>query len=287
MSTNEPVYTLITGASEGFGKALALESARQGRHLILVALEGPQLYALGSFLEREFSIRVVCIGADLSSPEACVALCSRITGSGFRVNLLINNAGMGGTHFFGERDAGYYQRQIQLNVLAPTLLTRMLLPELARNAPAHVMNVGSMAGFFNIPVKQVYGATKSYLCSFSKSLRTELRGSGVNISTVCPGGMLTNFYQYQLFSRLRGISRWSVVTPEKAARIALRQLAHNREVIIPGTWNRLFLWAARLLPSCIRCWIAGKTLEKAGNGLPAASERYPSRTVATWQTAGA
>ena len=93
------------------------------------------------------------------------------------VNMLINNAGIGSTLFFAEGSADLYERQIKLNVLATTLITHFFLEMLKRHKRAYILNVGSMASFFCLPKKNVYGATKSFIYHFSRSLIKELKKS--------------------------------------------------------------------------------------------------------------
>lgn len=248
-------YTLITGASEGFGKSLALECAQRKMNLILVALPGEELQQLGQFIESEFSVKTVCLAHDLTVKEECQLLLKEVTEKKLSVNMLINNAGIGGTHFFKERDAAFYQKQIELNVTAPTLLIYLFLKILQDNSPSYILNVSSLAGFFCMPMKQVYGGTKSYLLSFSKSLHLELKPKNIFVSTVCPGGMNTTLAQVLQNRSLAGISRWSVMNPEEVARITINKMMQKKEIIIPGYWNRFFLLLNRLLPGTLKEWI--------------------------------
>lgn len=242
-------YTLITGASEGLGKFLALECARRQRNLVLVALPGSGLQKLAGYLKKQYSVEVACVEKDLSTEKNCLELCTELKQKGFRINGLINNAGIGGSFGFDEKDTHFYARQIAVNVTAPTLLTRLLLADLRRNAPSVILNVSSMAGFFALHNKQVYGATKSYLFSFSRSLRRELKEDGVSVSVLCPGGMDT---RWQLMMEHRMNTNWlcrqSIMHPAAVARIAIDGLLKNKEMIVPGFWNKLFLVWNKIFP---------------------------------------
>jgi len=132
-------YALITGASEGFGKALALECASRGMNVILVALPGTGLENLAAFIERDFEVKAVYFEYDLTRKESYHLLFSGIEEQGLSVNILINNAGMGGTHLFTERDPDYYQKQIELNVIAPTLLSHLFINYLQGRSPAYIL----------------------------------------------------------------------------------------------------------------------------------------------------
>src|SRR4030095_491486 len=240
-------FALITGASEGFGKAMALECAGRNMNLVLVALPGSGLSSLSCFIERNYDVNVLFFEHDLSKREECVLLFEKISQQKIPVNVLINNAAMGGTHFFDEKDPQYYYKQIDLNVVAPTLLTHLFLQTLEKNSPSHILNVGSLASFFSLPKKGVYGATKSYLVSFSKSLRRELKTKNVFVSVVCPGGMNTTPMLILQNNNMKGLGRLSVMNPEEVARIAIAGMFARKELIIPGFWNRMFMLFNKLL----------------------------------------
>jgi uncharacterized protein len=256
-------YTLITGASEGFGKALAIECANRGMNLILVSLPQTGLKNLVSFIKRNYEVKALYFEYDLTQKENHPHLFSRIKELSLSVNILINNAGMGGTHFFTEKDADYYRRQIELNVIAPTLLIYFFINTLCNDeSPAHILNVSSLAGFFHLPRKQVYGGTKSYLVSFSKSLRSELLHKKIYVSTVCPGGMNTSLPIILLNKTGNPISRLSIMNPEDVAKIAIKKMFQNKELIIPGNWNRVFFFLDKLLPPCIKRLLTGRLMKQ-------------------------
>lgn len=255
-------YTLITGASEGFGKALAIECAYRKMNLILVSLPQTGLSHLASFIEKNFEVKVVYFEYDLTKKENYCLLFLKIKEQLLSVNILINNAGMGGTHYFTERDTDYYCRQIELNIVAPTLLTHLFINNLEKEEPAYILNVSSLASFFYLPRKQVYGGTKSYLVSFSKSLRRELKHKKIYVSTVCPGGMNTSIPLIMINKTGNRISRWSVMDPEDVAKIAIEKMLQNKEIIIPGNLNRLFILFDKLLPSIIKNTLTGKLMKQ-------------------------
>ena len=250
-------YCLITGASEGFGKALALECASRKMNLVLVALPGPELYYLADFIIRNYKVDVIAIEQDLTKEKNCVDLYEQVSSMGLCVNMLINNAGLGSTMLFSEGSFAFYQKQINLNIMATTLLTHLFLDMLKGSGPSYVLNVGSLCSYFFLIKKQVYGATKSFIYFFSKSLRRELEKDDVHVSVICPGGMNTNI-SVTLLSKSSGwLSRLSIMNPEDVAPIAISGLLKNKEVIIPGRLNKIFLLLDKLLPSFIKKIITG------------------------------
>lgn len=253
---------MITGASEGFGKALAIECARRKMNLILVALPGPELHSLTHFIIRNYPVDVITIEKDLCKDESCIEVYNQISALNVQVNMLINNAGIGSTVFFEEGSIHLYEKQIKLNVLATTLITRLFLETLKRNNQSYILNVGSMASFFYLPKKQVYGATKSFIYFFSKSLRKELRKNKVHVSVLCPGGMNTNLPLTLMNKTGNWISRLSVMNPEEVVPIAIDGLLKRKEVIIPGRVNKFFMLLDKVLPAAIKKLITGYGMKK-------------------------
>jgi len=251
MNPNKP-YTLITGASDGFGKALAIECARWKMNLILVALPGSGLRHLASFVEKNFFVDVKIFEKDLTKETDCYDLHLQVLDLGLQVNTLINNAGIGSTKNFSETSPRFFKQQIKLNVMATTLLTSLFIPELKKRGPSRILNVGSLCSFFYLPKKQVYGATKSFIYFFSKSLRRELKQENISVSVVCPGGMNTNFHVSLLNRTGNFLSRISILNPEQVAPIVIEKMMKGKEVIIPGAVNQFGMLLDKLLPSFIK-----------------------------------
>lgn len=256
-------YALITGASEGLGKFLAIECARRKMNLVLAALPGSGLKNLQQYLVKQFGVDVLCIEVDLSEDKSCYQLYQHIKDEGICISALINNAGIGGTYPFDDKDAWYYSKMIALNVATPTILCRLFLADLRKNTPSFIMNVSSLAGIFHLPNKQVYGGTKSYLIGFSESLRRELMADDISVSVLCPGGMNT-YWQLLMDNRIKGtwISRQSIMEPCKVAEIAIRKMLERKELIITGFWNRCFLFLNHLFPRKIKNGIMNYQMNK-------------------------
>jgi uncharacterized protein len=255
-------YTLITGASEGFGKALALECASRKMNLVLIALPGPEIFYLADFIKRNYKVDVVSIETDLSVEKNCYMVFDQVTAYRLNVNMLINNAGLGSTMLFSEGSIDFYQKQVQLNVAATTLLTRLFLDMLKSTGPSYILNVGSLCSFFFLAKKQVYGGTKSFIYFFSKSLKRELQEYNVHVSVICPGGMNTNV-SVSLLNRSTGwLSRQAIMNPEQVAPIAINGLLKQKEVIIPGRINKIFVLLNRILPKVLKKEITNHQMKK-------------------------
>ena len=256
-------FALITGASEGLGRHLAFQCAARGYHLVLVALPNSGLPQLAQFIKEHYGVYAIAIEADLSQEIACQALHRELKERGICINVLINNAGLGGTYFFDQNEADYYSYVIKLNVTTPTVLCRLFLDDLRRSKPSYILNVSSLASFFSLPRKQVYAGTKAYVLTFSRCLRKELKGDGISVSALCPGGINTS---WQLTLQHRTTTNWlarqSFMNPDIVAAIAVQQMLAGKEVIIPGAYNRAFKFFNPFLPAFIKNRLMDRQMKK-------------------------
>lgn len=259
---NTDHYTLITGGSQGFGRALALECAGRSMNLVLVSLPDPELEALAVFIRVYYRVKVLTIELDLNDEANYQRLYTIVKGHGIRINFLINNAGVLSKDLFENLPLSYLHTQIRVNVMAPTLLIKLFLNDLVSNGPSRILNVGSLSCFFFLPRKQVYGATKSFIYNYSKSLNTELTNSRVSVSVVCPGGMNTSVAMTYRNMSQPWYSRISIMDPEQVAAITIRQVLRNKKVIIPGFFNRFYLALSRLLPERVKRQITSNAIHQ-------------------------
>ncbi len=255
-------FTLITGASKGSGKSMSLEFAKRDMNLVLIALPNSGLIELSRFIETNFGVKVYYLEKDLSKINSYYEIHEFVERYKIKIKYLINNAGILSRGLFTDLDDQFIIDQIEVNVLAPTVLIKLLLPNLKENAPSGILNVSSMAGFFSLPKKQVYGGTKAYLVSFSKSLRKELKSDKITVTTVCPGGMnTTTKLCYQ--NRILGfMARESTLTPELAAKCAIDSMLKGKKLVIPGFINKCFMALDKLLPEFIEDKLTSSEIKK-------------------------
>ena len=255
-------YTLITGGSQGFGKAMALEFANRKMNLILVSLPNSGLGGLADFIRKQFHVQVLSLELDLSKTDSCYIIADFVKENDIQVKYLVNNAGILSRGFFEGLDDAFILKQIEVNVIAPTLLIKLLLSNLKKSSPSAILNISSMAAFFPLQKKQVYGATKAYLVSFSKSLGKELKKDNISVTTICPGGLnTTSRLCYQ--NRMVGwLTRESVLNPEDAAKIAIKGMFDKKGVIVPGFINKCLMLLDKLLPEFIKDYLANREINK-------------------------
>ena len=247
-------YVLITGASQGLGRALAEEWAGRGRDLILVALPDAGLTEVTRILKLAYGIRIRAVETDLTASDAPELLVSLLRDEGLEVDTLANNAGVAFNARFEDSTLGQTETQIRLNVLALVKLTHLLLPFLRRHRRSWVLNVSSMAAYFPMPHMPVYSPTKSFVLSFSLALREELRGSGVSVSALCPNGIRTNRLTRSMIEEQGVAGRLTCRYPDEVARLAVRGLERGRAIIVPGAVNWILRWLSLLVPRtlCMR-----------------------------------
>jgi len=245
---NHEPYTLITGASSGIGKAMAFQCGGMGMNLLLVSLPGEGLNTLAESLARQFNITAHSLELDLTEPGGPAAVFDWTRSQAYDVAVLINNAGVAGASVFEQSDMKYIDDRILLNIRALVFLTRLFIPELRRHPESHILNVGSMAGFFPIPFKSLYSASKAFVLTFSRSLRSELKGSGISISVLCPNGVQTNATTVERIRAHGKIGNWTKVDVNKVASIGLQGMLHGKFLIIPGRINYFFLLLKFIIP---------------------------------------
>jgi len=244
----ERFYTLITGSSSGIGKALAMDCARRNMNLILVSRPSPRLLEAANEVSLKYSVDVKYLAADLTELDAPQKVFEWCMGQGLKVNVLINNAGTVGTAAFATADPAYLDSIIMLNMRALTLLTRFFLPELKKYPGSKILNIGSMSGYFPIPFKSVYSASKAYVHSFTKSLECELKGSGVEVYLTAPNGVRSNPRVTESIKDHKLMGALVSMDVDKFAVNALDKMERGKKVYIPLMANKFLFFLSRILP---------------------------------------
>lgn len=256
-------FAVITGASQGLGKAFAEELAREKKNLLLVSLPGESLPELCMKLEKQFSIQANYYETDLSDKENMVAVADWIN-QNFEIDTLINNAGIGGTESFEKVPTTYIEKIIWLNVMATSVLTHRLLPNLKLREKSYILNVSSLAAFSPMAFKTVYPASKSFVYSFSRGLHQELKNTNVSVSVVSPGPMKTNGNATARINQQGIFTRMALQEPKVVAQYSLKKMRIGKAVIVP---KRLSWLVIKYLPSWMMIPIMSKKFKKELNVL--------------------
>ena len=244
----KPRCALITGASQGLGKAFAEECAGRGMALVLVALPDTGLHELASLIRRSSAVAVEVVELDLTAADASGVLVETLRRRGLVPDLLVNNAGVGFTSRFGDSRPEQNETTIQLNVAGLVRVTQSVLPFLRGNARSWVLNVASLGAYYPMPSMPVYSSTKSFILDFSLLLRAELHGSGTAVSVLCPNGIRTNRGARALIEEQGWAGRLTCQYPDEVARAGLEGVLKDRAVIVPGLANRVLRGLRPLVP---------------------------------------
>ena len=261
-------HVLITGACSGLGKALAQQCAKRGMNLILVELPGMNAASLATFLQHAYGIKVVVFEFDLTNLGEMQQQLQRISEQ-YSLSFVINNAGIGGTEPLMTASLERLDQIIALNVRSMALLTRVLLPNLVAHGDSYILNVSSMAAFTPIAYKTVYPATKAFIASFSLGLREELKGSGVSVSVLYPGAIMTNASVSRRILGLGFKGKIGLLSTDEIAAMAIRKTLEKQATIIPGRINRLSQVMLRFLPTLFKSGIVSRAVKKEIQFTPA------------------
>jgi uncharacterized protein len=238
---------LITGASSGIGWELAKLFAADGYDLVLVARNVDRLNQLAGDLSSKFGVTCHVMPTDLASHEERLALFRQLQDRKITIDVLVNNAGFGVFSPFYDTPLARQLEMIEVNITALTHLTHLFLPGMVKRGSGKILNIASTAGFQPGPFMAVYYATKAYVISFTEAIRSEVDGTGVSVTTFCPGVTKTQFHE------IAGIEKVSpagflLMSAEKAARIAYHGMEKNRGVVISGWKNRIIITITRHAP---------------------------------------
>ncbi|MEL7120395.1 MAG: SDR family NAD(P)-dependent oxidoreductase [Bacteroidota bacterium] len=242
-------YTLVTGGSQGIGKALALECASRGMNLIIVALENEHLTNTTQEIAQQYpNLKIDKLGIDLSKENAALEVFEWCKSKQYEVNVLINNAGFGRSGWFEQLPLAMYQTMIRLNNQALFEMCYHFMPMLKANTPAHIMNMSSLEAYLPTPYKAAYTATKHFVFAYSLALKEELKPFDVHVSVLTPGSTLTNEDGLKRIQSQGRKAKLVVMMPDAVAKIAIDDLMKKKHIIIPGNVNKFIAFIARNLP---------------------------------------
>lgn len=253
----ENQVVLITGASEGIGRGLAIQLASEGANLALVARNQERLQQTVQACE-EHGASALAIPADLAERSECQRLVETTINHFGRLDMLINNAGISMYAKFADvRDLGMLERMMRVNFLAAMYCTSHALPEL-RAARGRVVAVSSLAAKIVAPGSTMYAASKLAMRGFFDALRTELKADGVSVTVAYPGFVRTEIYGRFLDAEGKHgpdmssrIPRWATRSIESCSRRILTAAHRRRREVPPTFFDRGVLLAHSVAPRLI------------------------------------
>jgi len=239
---------LITGGSSGIGYGIGRELALRGYNLIIVSNQEERLKEVCEEFITTYSIEARPVFMDLSEHDAAMKLYDWCHKEQIEIDVLVNNAGI---FFFGEvveTGVEKIQQMISLHVYTTASLCTLFGMDMKQRRSGHILNISSLAAYMPYPGIACYNSTKSFLKSFSRSLRTEMIDYNVNVTCVCPGAVSTNLYNLDERNRKKALKTGIMMRPDKLARKIVNALFCRKSIYIPGFLNRVSLFFIYLVP---------------------------------------
>lgn len=230
-------FTLITGASSGIGLEMAKLLAARGHNLLLTARSKDKLSEIALQLESHHGIAVHVFPADLATPGAAEQLYRDARESHYLVTHLVNNAGTGAYGTFTDLPLDADVRMVQLNVTALVTLSKLFGRDMVLRKEGRILNVASLLSFLPFPNYSVYSGTKAFVLAFSETMAAELEGSGVVVTTLCPGPTDTAFNSAEMLNT-NAYKANKPVSPKKVAAEGVKLLleGHGKKIVGFNNW---------------------------------------------------
>jgi short-subunit dehydrogenase len=241
--------TVVTGASEGLGFALARRIAREGRTIVLLARSIDMLADAAKALRDAYPrATVICEALDVGEDDVPAQLDALLARHRVYLDVLVNNAGIGLGGSFTELDQDKLDELVATNVAALTRLTRHYLPAMRARARGGIMNLSSLAAFAPGPWQAPYFASKAYVLSLTAAIGAECAGEGVRVCVIAFGPIHTRIHRKMGTVNTYYRALLPTASADRMARLAWRAYRMGRRVVVPGVVNSFLAWSARAMP---------------------------------------
>lgn len=253
---------IVTGASKGLGKAIALELANRGYDVLLIARTDALLEETAEQIQKLTPAKAHTLSLDLSDPASAEKILNWCVQHHFKPSVLVNNAGYTCYGFFETLPWADQKDMLSVNLVNLVAITHHLLPLLKEQPAAYIMNVSSTTAFQPIPTMTVYAASKSFVRSFSRSLRHELRQSTVSVTCLIPGTVATGFMDRAKMEALKPTAKKFEMNADVVARAGINAMFKKKAEHIPGITNYLSAKLTNLVPDSWLVKIAAGIYER-------------------------
>jgi short-subunit dehydrogenase len=247
-------WVLLTGASQGIGYEFAKLFAADGYNLVIVARDQTRLVQVADELGARHGVAVKVLAKDLAVPGAGREIFDELERGQIPISILVNNAGFGFQGAFAKVELQGELDLIQVNMTALVELTRLFVTPMLARGEGRILNVASIAAFQPGPFLALYYASKAFVYSFSVALAEELRGTGVTVTTLCPGLTHSQFHARAGMTRPHGL----FMAADEVARDGYRAMMKGKPILISGWMNKFGANIAKVLPTRLTTRLAGK-----------------------------
>lgn len=242
---------LITGASSGIGLELSKIFVRNNYNLVMVSQNEEKLKKAKAMVCKENNkVEILTIAKNLSEPSAPEQIFNYTQQNSIQIDILVNNAGIQVYGNFHDTNTEDTLSMMYLNMFALTKLTRLYVDGMVKRRNGKILNLGSTGSFQPVPLNSVYCASKAFVLHFSEGIGEELKGTGVTVTTLCPGATRTNFAKRANIEDIK-LFRGNLLKPSDVAEIGYKALMKNKPVVITGLYNKIMADSIRLMPRSI------------------------------------
>ena len=242
-------FALITGASKGIGKSMAIELAARGFDLALVARSQDLLKQAADEISAKHNVQVHYLALDLSSLNAPQVVFNWSQQNNFDVSILVNNAGYGLSGSFESYPLEQHVNMLQVNCTTLVQLTYLFLPQLKKQGQAYILNISSSSAYQAVPYLSLYAASKALVLQFSRGLRHELRKTTVSVTCISPGSTDTEFNtRAKVGPKAMKAAEKVIMHPNQVAKVAIESMFKKKTEEIVGVLNKLGGFLSWLLP---------------------------------------
>lgn len=252
-------YTLVTGSAGGIGRAIAEEFARHSHSIVLVDINEARVQEASKEIKETYGVKTYGIAADLCKDETPDKIYKELADHSIFIDVLVNNAGVGGSGDYAESNWDKQKMIVELNNVALMHMCRVFLPSMLEKRNCHIINIASNAAFMPLAPQPVYAASKAFVLSFSQALYEEYKDRGVKVSCICPGPTKTAFFEANGF----GLKNLKGKTPGSVGRFAYSKGMDGVAVASHGFATKMESVLSRLFPRGIVRRVAAKVGESS------------------------
>jgi uncharacterized protein len=262
--SDQKKYAVVTGATSGIGKEIARLLAKDQYNLIIVGRKQDELNNVANELKLESNIEVKTLEKDLFSNDAAFEVYDEVKAQGLEIDVLVNDAAQGQYGLFVDNDIRRELDIIQLNISAVVILTKLFLKDMVARGEGKILNVASIAGKVPGPYQAVYHGTKAFVHSFSESIRSELKDTGVTITSLLPGPTDTDFFNKADMQDSK-IVQQGMSDPADVAKDGYDALMAGEDMVISGFKNKVQVGMSNLTPDSMVADMMKKQQEPVDN----------------------